>query len=489
MRHLLATAEGELLLHLARSCDNPATDAAIEQALRRQPDWDRLLELTHWHGISPLVWRNLSRFPAGLIPAPVRAQFEVWFQHAWACHDILTRELLRILDRFGGRGLRAIAFKGPVLVACLYSGIPLRVSTDLDILIAPDEFPTAMEVLGELGYAPQPNRSAQEAAEYMREAPEMPFVHATGVTVDLHLQLGPSWLRAPFDHGFLWPRAIPVPLGAASALSLNDDDLLLYLCYHGGKSLWSGLKWLCDIDRLVSAGRVNWSEVESRAVAHGCWRSVSLGLLLASATLGSPVPQPIVERASADRTVRYLAGCAAHQWLSVGSDSGPWRRILPRLLVDGAAGRLLALAGLLSTPTADDLKWIALPSRLSFLYYFLRPFRVAWKYTAGRARAGSLPAQSRPPARQAVEIAAESVVVRSGRFNSSRAGSALMVMNLADGQSLVLDETAALLWELLAVPTRASTLCGKIRGKWAEEDTLTFLRRLAERRAIKVSAT
>jgi len=482
--------EGELLLGLARSCDDPAGFARIEQTLRQGLDWDLLLELAHWHGLSPLVWWKLKCFPAGLIPEPVQRQLQDRFLHASARHQILTRELLDILERFADCGLRAIPLKGPTLIARLYAGIPLRESTDLDILVAAEGFSKAKRLLEELGYLCRPSQTPWQAAGCVRAAGEIAFTRADGVTVDLHVRLGPPWFHEPLLHDLLWPRLITVPLGHTRVPSLGDEDLLVYLCYHGGKSLWSGLKWVCDIDRLVSVSRVDWREIERRAVACGCWRMVRLGLLLAQENLGAPIPPGLLECPLGDKTLRALARCATDHWFSFDWAPRGFKDSLLRLrLQDLLWRRFLGLARLLVTPSAGDWSWAALPPQLSFLYYFLRPLRLGCKYTVGRVLPpkppGLLP---QPPLREVQEISADSIVVRSGEFNSCRVDGTLVLVNLADGRSFALDEAAERTWELLANPSRVSTVCQLVSGARAAPDTMQLLRHLAHERAIKVAA-
>lgn len=482
--------EGELLLCLARSRDDPAVFARIEQTLRQDLDWNLLLELAHWHGLSPLVWWKLKRFPAGLIPEPVQRQLQDRFLHASARHQILTRELLDLLERFAECGLRAIPLKGPTLVARLYSGIPLRESTDLDILVAAEEFPKAKGLLEGLGYLCRTSRTPWQAPGYVRAAGEMAFTRASGVTVDLHVRLGPHWLREPLVHDLLWRRLITVPLGHRRVPSLGDEDLLLYLCYHGGKSLWRGLKWVCDIDRLVSVCRVDWKEIERRAVACGCWRMVRLGLLLAQENLGAPIPPGLLECPLADKALRAVAGHATDHWFCLEPVPRRLQDIfLPLRLPDRFVQRLLGLAKLLVTPSARDWRWAALPSQLSFVYYFWRPLRLGCKYTLGRVLPKKRPAlQPQPPPREVPEISADSTIVRSGEFNSCRVDGTLVLVNLADARSFALDETAERAWELLANPSRVSTVCQMVSAARAGPDTIQLLRRLAHEGAITVTS-
>lgn len=482
--------EGELLLCLAGSREDPEVFDRIEGALRQGLDWSLLLELARWHGLSPLVWWNLKRFPSRLIPEPVQRQLQDRFLHASARHQILTRELVDLLGRFGDCGLRAIPLKGPTLIAQLYSGLPLRESTDLDILVPAEEFPKARDLLEGLGYLCRTKLKPREAGAYVRAAGEMAFTRADGLTVDLHVRLGPRWFREPLLHDLLWRRPITVPLGHTRVPSLGDEDLLLYLCYHGGKELWSGLKWVCDIDRLVRVARVDWKGIQRRAVACGCWRMVRLGLLLAQENLGTPIPSGLLECPLPDKALRAFARRATDHWFSLDSAPRGFKDTLLRLrLQDLRWRRFLGLVRVLVTPSETDWHWAALPPRLSFLCYLFRPLRIGCKYTVGRVAPKKLPALYRqPPVPEGRQVSADSIVVRSGVFNSCRIDGTLVIVNLADGRSLALDRAAERVWELLARPSRVRAACQLVSAERSGPETLQFLRHLAQERAIKVTS-
>ena len=150
---------------------------------------------------------------------------------------------------------------------------------------------------------------------------------------------------------------------------------------------------------------------------------------------------------------------------------------------------MLGLAKLLVTPSARDWRWAALPSQLSFVYYFWRPLRLGCKYTLGRVLPKKRPAlQPQPPPREVPEISADSTIVRSGEFNSCRVDGTLVLVNLADARSFALDETAERAWELLANPSRVSTVCQMVSGARTGPDTIQLLRRLAHEGAITVTS-
>src|SRR5208282_5338116 len=65
-----------------------------------------------------------------------------------------TAELVRIMQHFERRQLRAVPYKGPVLAQALYRDLGLRSFSDLDFLISPRDFERAKQALAEVGYHP-----------------------------------------------------------------------------------------------------------------------------------------------------------------------------------------------------------------------------------------------------------------------------------------------------------------------------------------------
>jgi hypothetical protein len=88
--------------------------------------------------------------------------------------------------------IRAILLKGPVTAQWLYSGHAPRTYTDVDLLVAPGEFPRALQTLEQIGY-----RNDAEARDPFEGAHAVPIRvgHApgadgtrlpAGLTIDLH---------------------------------------------------------------------------------------------------------------------------------------------------------------------------------------------------------------------------------------------------------------------------------------------------------------
>jgi hypothetical protein len=179
-------------------------------------------------------------------------------------------------------------------------------------------------------------------------------------------------------------------------LTLSAEDLLLVLCLHGFTHLWERLGWICDVASLIDRRKdIDWELVLQNAAALGCRRILSLGLFLAKELLEAPVPEGVWERLTPDITVRTVAAEIQEQLFT--------ERDLSRSFVDGmilhlrmrerTRDRLRSCLRLAVTPRNYDWMFLSLPDWLSFLYYPLRPLRLAGKYGAnflkGSNRAGN----------------------------------------------------------------------------------------------------
>ena len=157
--------------------------------------------------------------------------------------------------------------------------------------------------------------------------------------------------------------------------------MLLYLCVHGAKHMWSHLQWLGDVARLVSAP-LDWSIALQLAAEAKCERPVLLGLLLAHELLEAPVPADILERARAQKSVVASARKAPLRLLRIPPDEPQSTEIATFnvRLAERTRDKVRLYAGLLKAPTDGELEMFPLPERWFVLYYPLRVLRLALRF-------------------------------------------------------------------------------------------------------------
>ena len=444
-----------------------------QQALPGPPfDWDRFLDLAHWHGVTALVWPRLRPLPD--LPEPVRQSLAARSLYVAARHQVLARELLAICDHLDHGGVRALTLKGPALAGRLYADAPVRESSDLDILVEAGAFQASRVALSELGFVPWQALEPWQLQWALRQGGEIPFTRPDGVAIDLHVRFGPLWFPGPRALDDLWQRAAAVGIANGRVAALGDEDLLLHTLLHGAKSLWNGLKWLCDLDRLLRRPGVDWASVEQRAGEWNARRMLLWGLSLAHESLQSPVPEPLLTRARADRAIERLTHRTVPCWSHPTAAPGAIEASRLRLLLEERwARRLGAAAELLCKPTLADWQWRPLPRRLNWAHSLLRPARLLWKHTLG-----SHGATVQTRACVAPEIGRTSVVVQSGAFQTVRVEGALVLIDLRLERGFVVDAAAEAAWERLAQPT--------VVNDFETQEEREFVRCLAQAGAVRV---
>src|SRR6202790_3083399 len=116
-------------------------------------EWSEVLRLAEYHGVLPLVARNLIELGRVLPPEverSLRSAYEANLRRSlW-----FAAELARIMEHFERRQVRVVPYKGPVLAQSLYRDLGLRSFSDLDFLIFPADFDRAKQALAEIGYRP-----------------------------------------------------------------------------------------------------------------------------------------------------------------------------------------------------------------------------------------------------------------------------------------------------------------------------------------------
>lgn len=379
--------EHRLLLYCARTrvCGEAAEN--LKRLAGSQLDWDYLYLLARRHSVLPLLYWQLNATAAAEVPPAQLRRLRDEFRLHTARNLYLTGELERIVTLFDSEGVAVIPYKGPALAAFAYGNLALRRYVDLDILVRPEDVPRAKALLARRGFRPQlPLTPAQERV-LLRSQHNLPFTREDGLLlVELHWEFAQRRYARAAGGESVWSRLVDVRLGAREVKGLPAEELLLSLCVHGTKHLWERLAWVCDVAELLrSHPQLDWPSLLSQARQAQTERMLLLGLHLAGRLLGAPVPEEVWARAAAEPAVARLAGRVVRR-LFDGTTHRPATLLeqvgFNLLARPGIAGRLRYF-GFIFTPTDGDLAALALPARLSFVYYLLRPFRLLLKGDAG----------------------------------------------------------------------------------------------------------
>ncbi len=256
-------------------------------------DWQQVAALAAYHQVEGLVWAALKPFN------PPAAQAEVW-QAAYYRNALIntarSTEVQAICADMATWGVAPLLLKGMALLSSIYAHPGLRMMSDVDLLVRRRDVPVAWAVLSSHGYLLQPASPRYWALQH-RNSGELKLAHHQSTAlIELHWWLfAGSWA----EHAGLlerpdpWLRVRTLQLGAQPVLQLHPHDELLHLCHHLAVSnqFGSGVgRMLVDVDRVVRARPLGWSQLIAEARQLGLATVLWLTLSLSRSYLGTPVP-------------------------------------------------------------------------------------------------------------------------------------------------------------------------------------------------------
>lgn len=374
--------EHELLLCCARTEATAAVGQRMRGLAAADVDWDYLIALARRHAVIPLLYRQLERHAAELVPSPYFTKLKQQFQENSARNTILAAELCRLIDLFANDGIETIPYKGPALAIFAYGNLALRRFVDLDVIVKKRDVPRARELLLADGYTPTKQLTAAQEDLLLRTQHNLQFARDhRQLLLELHWEVAPHLFASSVQENKLWRNLTTINVNGREMKTLSADDLLFSLCVHGSRHLWERLGWICDVAELIARHDLNWSALWLKAAAADCERMFLLGLHLARKLLQANLPPEVQQRCDSDARLGSLAANVIDHLFSGPTHVPATPAEIFKYNIGvrkSLAARARYFAHMLQ-PTDGDLRKYRIPSGLSFAYYLVRPFRLLFK--------------------------------------------------------------------------------------------------------------
>ena len=392
-------SEVELLLCSARTNIDSKTAEEIRNLIQKDIKWEYLIQIAAEQKVIPLLYQSLKKICPEAVPKTYRDRLRQEVLVNTAQNLCLATELVKLLNLLKEQDIPAIPFKGPVLAASVYGNLALRQFCDIDILVPEQDFVKATEVLSQNEYRPTEERwllSDTQHTASLLYANEYSLVrNDERVCLDLHHRIiAKQYFSVQIDFEYWWQRLEPVSMLNTTVLNFQSEDLLLILCVHGSKHLWSRLGWLCDIAELIRVDQeIDWARLLKKSRDWGCERMLLLSLCLANNLLGTELPSLVHQRIKADPESQSLAQ-QVRETLFDNANNGDEEGLSYQKLVFNfrmierpqdkiyyCVHYLCWRWGWLSiwraiTPTFKDREFFSLLSNFYLLYYLIRPVRL-----------------------------------------------------------------------------------------------------------------
>lgn len=377
-----ARPEHEALLLCARADWDDEAAHALAGALSRVGDGQALVDLAIRHGmLGLLAARAVEAAPHGC-PAGLIERLTPLGRTSAHRNLRLAGQLFRVLDALREAAVPAVPFKGPLLAQTAYGDVALRHFADLDLLVESHSVADARRILLDLGYRVIASQRDVADRRLLDGECELVFEADDGrVDVELHWRVGPRFAGAAVAAEPLIARAEPVDLLGRQVSSLRADDLFVVLCVHGAAHRWDALELIAAVARTIDGFGGEWPPALARARSFACLRRCLIGALLARDVAGASLPAPLERAAERDAGAVRLAHRARVALFTRPPSRTPGGGLEGLLwqaqAMDTPSARVRHLASRVLTPGARDWRVIAIPPRLSGLYYVVRPLRLA----------------------------------------------------------------------------------------------------------------
>lgn len=390
------TDEMKLMIACARTNPGPGQVMRIQQLADRNINWEQMVLTSIRHKVLPLVFQNLCDCCPDSFPEEIRTRVEesYIFENALNNHA-LVETLFSILSLMETHNIQVVPFKGPVLSENLFGDIGLRRYLDLDLLISKKDAVKAIDLLAGMGFIPDELQlpATEEKAAFLERLTGISLIRDISghrVSLDLQWDIANRFARIPVDLELISDCIEEVTLSGRQVHSLSPEVLLCYLCIHGAKHRWMTLDLVCCINQLIQVRQdINWEQTVDFAKKIHCQTAVLCALYLSRYFFDTVLPETIVRKIESSRTVEQLAQEAAHGMIDHYHDAADMPEKFDSLLFgiqDSLWDRIRYGCRIFFLPTKKDFAVFSLPGPFLFLWYGLRPMRLAGAWICRKLR-------------------------------------------------------------------------------------------------------
>lgn len=338
-------------------------------------DWNRFVALVTAHRILPLASRHLKETASDLIPADISLTLRANALAMSKRSEMMAEELSRVLALLEDSGIRAVPMKGPVLMERLWGDRRLGDSMDLDVLVSQADHEKATQVLTNEGYVPR------------AEAPAVPESFAKGGGPVVLVKDHPTGLQLIIDLNHtgseeiltgcmitsdgLWGQLEMTAFMGMQSWTLSDEWNISYLALHVLRHWFTQLHWVAELHNFIHERPNIWPDALECANEAGVHREVAFARRICDLILS----EESVSRDQLPAFERQLAEAPFRDHPPEWS----WQR-LQWACRTGVLEKTVFLLAWPFQPSWIDFQTYPLPRRWHWLYFFLRPFRLARTY-------------------------------------------------------------------------------------------------------------
>lgn len=274
---------------------NPSTEAInyVNLLIKNHPDFIelcRIKELAFSNGVGSLIYRNLRLME--YVPETVMESFRNAYLLTVKTNAINMKEMIRILKILKQNKINAIPLKGAVASEIIFGDIGIYPSSDIDILIHPEDIQKAENLLFEAGYSKAKGLSDTDLLSNHYHLIYQKEVH----TIELHWNLVKRYFYIPPE--FWWQDSWQIMHEGIKIPMLSHERYLMYAIFRLFDHGFRPLKFFVLISEIVNKYKDNmdWQKLQFFAKQYKMERLVLFTLRTINYMFDTAIPKNIIRR-------------------------------------------------------------------------------------------------------------------------------------------------------------------------------------------------
>lgn len=356
----------------------------IEEKISLIKNWDDFISLSYSHGVYPLVYQVLKKHE-DKIPLNTFVFMKQTYMNLVKTNMLMTSELIKVSKLLEENGIKAIAFKGPVLSAMAYGDVISRQYVDLDILVDDDRLLDAIEILKNNEYSLEDDFKLDLLKKNRSIFHDVTLRKNNIVNIELHWQLFSDEYMTGISDLNIKENLRPFEYQNQTLNVFDNEIQILYLSIHGAKHNWERIEWLVDIVRFIENNTMNWKRLLDFIEKTKTEKILFSTFYLCKTILDLSLPKEIEEKIEKSNILKFSKKFEIffyknfNYMLEHDVESKNISKIQFDILY-GYKNKLLFIIALFE-PTELDYQSVKLPKYLNFLYYLIRPINLLIKKT------------------------------------------------------------------------------------------------------------
>ncbi len=345
-------------------------------------DWDDFFELAIKHRVISHILKH-STFLAEKIPIPVYEKLiEIRLEHSKRALNFAIHAI-RIHEEFNKQNIEHCFFKGPLLSIDLYNDIGFRNFRDIDVLVKNSDTERAKKIIEDFNFIcvyPSIKLTEKQKKINYGISHHYHFVHSIqGIEIELHWNMTNPKSFLGLETNNIISNKQNLKVSNYKLPYISKTENLVYQAAHGSIHQWYRLFWLKDFS--VSITKSNENELKS---AFDLSKKLKLDkTFIQACMLSNKIYHTkeinFIEFNIKPALIRMPLNSINTKDISQKNILGKLKFVFYRLKLKKDSKYYLDLLFRLRTHLSD---WeiVKIKDSLFFIYYFLRPFLLIYKF-------------------------------------------------------------------------------------------------------------